>query len=188
MKASIKGYTLLELTITIALITILTSVAIGFFNSYQTAANDTKGQAFVKNLVTASETYLYKNLPENMLGSIGWLMKYNEEHIYSGVSPAGAYASELKEKVYQYMGLQDGSVDDNFFSYIVLDLDCVNAGNCFRITGGALVARRVSGGHCNSHPNSNVTIDHIWDFTAQGQQINNTLLELSKSSRGCPVS
>jgi prepilin-type N-terminal cleavage/methylation domain-containing protein len=62
-KKNIKGFTLIELMIVIAIIGILTTIAIPQFSSYQKRAYMTSTKSDVRNAHTALQNYISENVP-----------------------------------------------------------------------------------------------------------------------------
>jgi len=55
------GFTLLELLVSIGIISILASLAIGYYQSYRVRAYDTAARSDLKNAITALENYYLDN-------------------------------------------------------------------------------------------------------------------------------
>ncbi len=160
-----KGFTLVELLVTVAIVGILASIAILNFSEYQAKAYDTSAVAFQRNLRIATEEF-HNDYEGTSANNVSWA------HFADGTNTF-TNGGELWQ---QYAQLPE---TEGMFFFISVNPRCFKE-DC----GSSYVHTYVNVGHCRSTISSNPLAKYNYIIMrATGDEFSHYFVP--KSERGC---
>lgn len=166
-----KGFTLVELLVTVAIISVISATATANFSEYRQRAYDTKAVAYQREMIAATENIL-ADIDESAKGDflyISWL------HTANGVD---SYFNN-DDRMRQYISLP---ADPDIFFLFWLNPVCTY-GHC--PGGDSHVYMYTNVGHCHSTASSDSQVNYNVRFRRVGGTTTQRKARVDKDERGC---